>query len=327
MKTSVLVVGGAGYIGSHVCKALAANGDIPITFDNLSSGHKWAVKWGPFFEGDILNTDQLEKAILLHRPTAVIHLASYIDVRESKRDPLKYYENNLVGTLSLLQVLCKHQIKKLIFSSSAAIYGKPLYTPIDENHPKNPINPYGKIKWAIENLLEDFYHSHGLSSISLRYFNAAGADLEGEIGEAHHPETHLIPRILFTACQKQEVLSIFGSDFPTLDGTAVRDFVHVTDLASAHVKALKHLDEHPQLLGLNLGTGKGFSIFEMITLASHVTGSKIPYTIEKANVEDPPLLIAESSKAQKILGWHPTHSNLENILATAWKWHQFWEQK
>lgn len=322
---NVLVIGGAGYIGSHVCKALAANRFVPITYDNLSSGHRWAVKWGPLFEGDILDTAQLEKAILLYKPIAVIHLASYIDVRESKRDPFKYYENNLVGTLALLQVLLKYQIKKLIFSSSAAVYGKPLYTPLDENHPKNPINPYGKIKWMVENLLEDFYHAYGLCSVSLRYFNAAGADSEGEIGEAHSPETHLIPRILFTANQKQNLLTIFGSEFPTHDGTAVRDFVHVSDLAEAHVKALLYLETHPRCLALNLGTGKGFSIFEMIHAASLVTGVKIPYTIDKANEEDPPLLVAEAAAAQKILGWRPVHSELENILATAWKWHQFWE--
>jgi UDP-glucose-4-epimerase GalE len=295
---TVLVIGGAGYIGSHVCKALAKNGHIPVTYDNLSSGHQWAIKWGPFFEGDILDTARLEQAILTHKPTAVVHLASYIDVRESKKDPFKYYENNLVGTLALLQVLRKHEIKKLIFSSSAAVYGKPLYTPLDENHPKNPINPYGKIKWVIENLLEDFYHSYGLASISLRYFNAAGADSDGEIGEAHHPETHLIPRILFTASKKQELLTIFGSDFPTVDGTAVRDFIHVTDLAEAHVKALHTLDKTPQVLALNLGTGKGFSIFEMITTAELVTGVKIPYRIDKANEEDPPLLIAKAECAK-----------------------------
>lgn len=319
----VLVVGGAGYIGSHVCKALAKNGHVPITYDNLSSGHKWAIKWGPFFEGDILDASRLEQAILTHHPAAVIHLASYIDVRESKKDPFKYYENNLVGTLALLQVMHKHEIKKLIFSSSAAVYGKPLYTPIDESHPKNPINPYGKIKWMIENILEDFYHSYGLASVSLRYFNAAGADVDREVGEAHYPETHLIPKILFTASQKQELLTVFGSDFPTQDGTAVRDFIHVSDLADAHIKALGYLDKQPQALALNLGTGRGFSIFEMITTAELITGIKIPYRMDKANVEDPPLLIAKADKAQKILGWEPVHSDLENILSTAWEWHQF----
>ncbi len=322
---NILVIGGAGYIGSHVCKALAANGDIPITYDNLSSGHKWAIKWGPFFEGDILDTSRLEKAILTYKPSAVIHLASYTDVRESKKDPFKYYENNLIGTLALLQVLCKHQIKQLIFSSSAAVYGKPLYTPLDENHPKNPINPYGKIKWAIESLLEDFYHSYGLNSISLRYFNAAGADPEGEIGEAHHPETHLIPRILDTARQTKTPLTIFGSHFPTKDGTAVRDFIHVTDLADAHVKAWRYLQNHPANLAINLGTGKGFSIFEILALANRITGSKIPYALEKAHEEDPPLLIAEASLAGKILDWCPSHSDLEKIITTAWKWHQSWE--
>ena len=325
MKTVVLVVGGAGYIGSHVCKALAKNGCIPVTYDNLSSGHKWAIKWGPFFEGDILDTAQLEKAILIHRPTAVIHLASYIDVRESKRDPFKYYENNLVGTLALLQIMRKHEINKLIFSSSAAVYGKPLYSPIDESHPKDPINPYGKIKWAVETLLDDFYHSYGLSSVSLRYFNAAGADEEGEIGEAHQTETHLIPRILLTALKKQETLTIFGSNFPTKDGTAVRDFIHVTDLAEAHVKALAYLDTSPQALALNLGTGKGFSILKMIEAAEQVTGTKIPYNIEKAHAEDPPSLVAKASNAQKILEWDPIHSSLENILSTAWHWHRFRE--
>lgn len=226
----ILVVGGAGYIGSHVCKAIAREGDIPIVYDNLCSGYRWAIKWGPFFEGDILDTNQLEKALLLHKPDSVIHLASYIDVRESKKDPGKYYENNFVGTLALLQAMNKHNIKKCIFSSSAAVYGKPLYLPLDEKHPKNPINPYGKTKWAAELLLEDFYHAYGLSSVSLRYFNAAGADPDGESGESHNPETHLIPRILFTALHKQHQLTIYGSNFPTKDGTAVRDYVHVSDL-------------------------------------------------------------------------------------------------
>ena len=327
MGKRIFVVGGAGYIGSHVCKAIANDGNIPIVYDNLSTGHRWAVKWGPFVEGDILDTAQLEKALAAYQPEAVIHLASYIDVRESKTDPAKYYENNLVGTLALLQALLKHGIKNFIFSSSAAVYGTPVYLPMDENHPKNPINPYGKTKLGVETLLEDFYHAYGLNSISLRYFNAAGADDEGESGESHTPETHIIPRILFTALQKQKQLSIFGSTFPTKDGTAVRDFIHVADLADAHVKALKYLEKHPQALSLNLGTGKGFSILEMIDAASRITETHIPYKIETAHQEDPPILLAEASKAMTLLDWHPRHSSLENIIGTAWKWHKLYEPK
>lgn len=319
----ILVVGGAGYIGSHVCKAIARDGDIPIVYDNLCSGYRWAIKWGPFFEGDILDTNQLEKALLLHRPDSVIHLASHIDVRESKKDPGKYYENNFVGTLALLQAMNKHNIKKCIFSSSAAVYGKPVYLPLDEKHPKNPINPYGKTKWAAELLLEDFYHAYGLSSVSLRYFNAAGADPEGESGESHNPETHLIPRILFTALHKEQPLTVYGSTFPTKDGTAVRDYVHVSDLADAHVKALKWLDQNPGANAFNLGSGKGFSIFEMIEAAMQITGNKIPYQLEKANEEDPPTLLAEAAQAALLLNWHPKFSSLETILNTAWKWMKF----
>lgn len=325
MGKPILVVGGAGYIGSHVCKAIARDGNIPIVYDNLSTGHAWAVKWGPFVNGDILDTVQLEKTLATYAPQAVIHLASYIDVRESKKDPAKYYENNVVGTLALLQAILKRGIKHFIFSSSAAVYGAPLYLPMDEAHPKNPINPYGKTKWAVETLLEDFYHAYGLNSISLRYFNAAGADPDGESGESHTPETHIIPRILFTALQKQEQLTIFGSAFPTKDGTAVRDFIHVSDLADAHVKALNYLEKHPGRLSLNLGTGKGFSIFEMIDAASRITETRIPYKMEIAHPEDPPILLAEASLAMSLLGWHPRHSSLENIIGTAWKWHQLYE--
>lgn len=327
MGKPILVVGGAGYIGSHVCKAIAKDGNIPIVYDNLSTGHKWAVKWGPFALGDILDTVQLENTLDVYKPEAVIHLASYIDVRESKKDPAKYYENNLIGTFALLQALLKKGIKKFIFSSSAAVYGTPLYLPMDENHPKNPINPYGKTKLGVETLLEDYYHAYGLNSISLRYFNAAGADIDGESGESHTPETHIIPRILFTALQKQEHLSIFGSTFPTKDGTAVRDFIHVTDLAEAHVKALKYLEKHPQVLSLNLGTGKGFSILEILDAAFQITETPIPYKMEIAHGEDPPILLAEASKAMELLNWHPRHSSLENIIGTAWKWHQLYEPK
>lgn len=325
MKKNILVVGGAGYIGSHVCKAIALSGDIPIVYDNLSTGHPWAIKWGPLFEGDILDLLALEKAFYLHKPEAVIHLASSIDVRESKRDPAKYYENNLVGTLSLLKTMMKFGLHQLIFSSSAAVYGKPLSLPMDETHPKNPINPYGKTKWAAEGVLEDFYAGYGLSSVSLRYFNAAGADPDGEIGECHNPETHLIPRILSTALQKQERLSIYGSTFPTKDGTAVRDYIHVSDLANGHVKALKWLDHNKGAHAFNLGTGSGFSIFETIKMVEGVTGIKIPYQLERANEEDPPLLLADPSKAKQLLDWNPEHSSLESIVTTAWRWINLYE--
>jgi UDP-arabinose 4-epimerase len=317
----VLVFGGAGYIGSHVCKALKKAGFIPVVFDNFSSGHRWAVQWGPYVEGDILNLSLLNKILLHYCPIGIIHLASLIDVRESVANPTKYFQTNVGGSLALLQAVLAQGIRPIVFSSSAAVYGAPKTTPIPESHPKNPVSPYGRTKLIVEELLSDLFHAHGLPSISLRYFNAAGADPEGEIGESHNPETHLIPSSLLAALKKRPPLAIYGTDHATADGTAIRDYIHVTDLADAHVKALQHLLRHPTALSLNLGTGQGYSVHHVLALAQEVAKCPIPNTIGPKNSSDPPILVAEAQQARTLLHWEPRYSSLPTILETAWQWH------
>lgn len=321
MKT-VLVTGGAGYIGSHVCKALRKEGYLPVTFDNLSHGHEWAVRWGPLFHGDLQNQEDLDMAFSEYKPIAVIHLAGSIHLRESIENPHKHYFNNVVGTLSLLKAMVRHQIHQLVFSSSAAIYAHPQYLPLDEAHPKDPINPYGKTKWMSEQMFEDFFHAHGLKTLCLRYFNAAGADPEGEIGEAHNPETHLIPRVLFTAQKRQPYLTIYSNKLKTPDGTAIRDYVHVSDLATAHVQALGWLQREKRPSAFNLGTGQGYSVLEIVERAKVITGAPIEVVIEGKEFSELPILIADPTKANLELGWTPVHSDLDQIIETAWRWHQ-----
>lgn len=317
----VLVVGGAGYIGSHVCKALSIEGYTPISFDNLSTGHRWAVNWGPLFVGDLHDPKSLSKAFEDYSPSAVIHLASSINVRESIQNPIKYYHNNVIGTLNLLEAMVKHKVLSLVFSSSAAVYGMPNYIPIDEQHPKAPINVYGKTKWMVEQILSDYFQAYHLCSVSLRYFNASGADESGQIGEAHDPETHLIPLVILTALQKRSEISIFGNEYPTEDGTAIRDYVHVSDLADAHVKALKWLTHNHKLEAINLGTGSGYSVKQILEKVQTITGSKVNHRIEKPHLQEPSHLVANFQKAKQLLGWQPEASSLESIVKSAWNWH------
>lgn len=319
-QNNILVTGGAGYIGSHVCKALAQAGYTPITYDNLKGGYRWAVKWGPFIQNDILNTEALCSVFEQYSPLAVFHLASSINVRESLQDPGKYYHNNVCGTLSLLQAMVRCRISYLVFSSTASIFGNPHYVPMDENHPKAPLHAYGKSKYMVELMLEDFQKAHGLCSAALRYFNAAGADKEGEIGEAHVPETHLIPLVIQTALGQREALDIYGANYNTEDGTAVRDYIHVYDLALAHIKALEWLIANKKSLQVNLGTGQGYSIKQVIESVQQISGKKVMSRIS-APSPDAACLVANPSKAFEILHWKPQHSSLEQIVESALGWH------
>ena len=321
MKPAI-VTGGAGYIGSHVCKALKEKGFTPIVIDNLVQGHRRAVQWGPFVLGDILDKNLLKRVFREFSPLGVIHLASHTNVRESLLSPNKYYSNNLLGTLTLLEAMIEERITSLIFSSSAAVYGSPEKIPIKENSPTNPLNPYGSSKLMAEKMIDDTARAHNLSYACLRYFNAAGADPDGLIGESHDPETHLIPNALLSLIKKKKQLSIYGCDHKSPDGTAVRDYIHVTDLAEAHVKALAYLLETPQAqLTLNIGTGTGYSVKEIIHTIQNITSLPLPTQIVPRISEEPPLLVADAKKAASLLNWKPTHSDLDTIIKTAWSWH------
>lgn len=314
------MTGGAGYVGSHACKALAQSGYTPVCYDNLVNGHRWAVKWGPFERGDISDRSRLEAVISHYRPVAVLHFAAFAYVGESIHYPEKYYRNNVAGTLTLLEAMCVNQIKQIVFSSTCSTYGIPLSIPINEDHIQNPINPYGASKLMVERLLRDFEMAHGVRSISLRYFNAAGADPDSEIGEAHNPETHLIPLVLSVADRKFPKITIFGENYQTHDGTCVRDYVHVSDLADAHVLALKAISADADTTAYNLGIGNGFSVKDVVTLAEKITGVQIPVEIGPPRLGDPPRLVSDSSRIRKALGWTPRYSSLESIISTAWKW-------
>jgi UDP-arabinose 4-epimerase len=318
---TVLVTGGAGYIGSHVCKALAAAGYRPVTYDNLSEGHHWAVRWGPLERGNLAHTARLENAIRRHRPVAVIHLAGVIAAGESVSDPAKYYDINVAGTLSLLSVMRQQGIDRIVFSSSAAVYGEPRATPITEDHPLLPINPYGAGKLACERILHDFAGGYGMRSVSLRYFNAAGADPEGGIGEAHRVETHLIPLVLEAALGQRPAVSVFGTDYPTRDGTCMRDYVHVADLADAHVLAMDYLSGQAGAHVFNLGSGTGATVAEVVEAARAVTGRPIPVQMRVRRPGDPAALVADASRAKQVLRWMPRHPTLNAQVASAWKWH------
>lgn len=319
-KKTVLVVGGAGYIGSHVCKALKEAGHVPVVYDNLSNGHSWAVKWGPLVIGDLFDTKALDATFQQYQPTGVIHLASFIDVKESMTDPDKYYKNNVEGTRRLLEAMVRNQVDQIVFSSSAAVYGSPSQVPIPENHDCQPINVYGKTKLIDEAMLADFFQKHQLRSVSLRYFNAAGADASAEIGEAHPHETHLIPLAISAALHKAP-FKIFGTDHPTPDGTPIRDFVHVTDLAEAHILALEWLLKGGTHISLNLGSGKGYSVQEVIGTIERIAGP-ISKEITPRNPYDPPSLVADISLAKETLKWTPSKSDLTTIISSALKWHQ-----
>jgi UDP-arabinose 4-epimerase len=319
---SVLVTGGAGYIGAHACKALAEAGYTPVTYDNFVYGHPTAVRWGPLERGDIGDRDRLEMVLKKYNPAAVMHFAAYAYVGESVTKPAKYYRNNVAGTLSLLESMNSCGIDKIIFSSTCATYGMPDQIPIDEDHPQNPINPYGRSKLMIEWILQDFAAAYDLKFVSLRYFNAAGADPDAEIGENHDPETHLIPLVLDVALGGKHRLEIYGTDYDTPDGTCIRDYIHVSDLADAHLLALEYLNDGGQSNVFNLGNGNGFSVREVISTAMNVTGCDIPYLESKKRPGDPAILIGSAEKIRDNLGWRAVHNSLEAIIRSAWQWHK-----
>jgi UDP-arabinose 4-epimerase len=315
----ILVTGGAGYIGSHTCKALAARGHVPITYDNLSRGNRWAVKWGPFEEGDIRDSRRLEEVLEIHKPDAVMHFAAFAYVGESVEKPLLYYENNVGGTASLLRgILCYRKIP-FVFSSTCATYGIPEQMPISENAPQRPVNPYGYSKLFVERILADLERAAGLPWVALRYFNAAGADPDGEIGEAHDPEPHLIPLII-RAAQTGAPVTIFGDDYETPDGTCIRDYIHVTDLADAHVAALDYLMHGGKSGAFNLANARGYSVKEVVACVEKVTAQPVPIEVAARRPGDPAILIGDGSRARDILRWSPRRSDLSVQIRDAWNW-------
>jgi UDP-glucose-4-epimerase GalE len=318
---NVLVTGGAGYIGAHCCQELAGRGFHPVVYDNLATGHREHVRWGEFFEGDIADAARLDAVCKRFPIEAVMHFAAFIEVGESVSDPLKYYGNNVAGSLQLLRAMVRHGIRHLVFSSSAAVYGEPRQVPIDENHPARPLSPYGWTKLMVETMLADCEKAHGLRWMALRYFNAAGADPAAQIGEWHEPESHLIPRILDAARDGERPAHVYGTDYPTPDGSCIRDYIHVADLARAHVLALERLLAGSPGGAFNLGQGRGYSVLEVLRCAAEVTGKQFPIQIGPRRPGDPPVLIASNQKARELLGWIPEQSSLENIIASAWKWH------
>ena len=315
----ILVFGGAGYIGSHTVKHLLDNGYECVVADNLIYGHKEAVdKRAEFVHADLLNPISIREVFKNHKIDAVIHFAAFTYVGESVNDPQKYYINNVVGTTNLLNVMLENGVKKIVFSSTCATYGEPQYTPIDEKHPQNPINPYGRTKLMIEQIFADYERAYGLKHIALRYFNAAGCAQDGSIGESHTPETHLIPLVLKAIKGEKEKISVFGTDYDTPDGTCIRDYIHVEDLALAHRLAVEKLDEYSGCL--NLGTGVGTSVKEIIDAAEKVSGKKCPVEYGPRRAGDPAKLYADNQKVKKILGWQPRYTNIEDIIRTAWNW-------
>lgn len=318
----ILIVGGAGYIGSHLNKEINKKGIKTVIFDNLSYGHKDFVKWGTFEKGDLGNIEEIRAVFKKYPIEAVMHFAAFAYVGESVEDPQKYYINNVKNTLNLLQVMLEENVKYFVFSSTCATYGNPVEIPITENHPQNPINPYGKTKLMVEQILKDYSDAYGLKYASLRYFNAAGADPDSEVGELHDPETHLIPLILDVAAGKREDIKIFGTDYDTPDGTCIRDYIHVTDLADAHILALEYLQNGGKSDFFNLGNGNGFSVKEVIETAREVTGKDIKAVEADRRPGDPPILVGSSNKAKETLNWNPKYDELSKIIETAWNWHK-----
>jgi len=316
----ILVVGGAGYIGSHMVKHLSDANIEVITLDNLSCGYRDAVKYGEFIEGDLGEKAVLNQLFSDHQIDAVMHFAAFIEVGESVLDPAKYYKNNVCNTQVLLDAMVQHDIKYFIFSSTAAIFGEPKYTPIDERHPKDPINPYGRSKLMVEQILEDYDKAYGIKSTCLRYFNAAGADPEGQLGERHNPETHLVPLILQAASGRRADIKIFGNDYATDDGTCVRDYIHINDLCTAHLLALKNMQTTDQSAAYNLGNGKGFSVKNVIETTKKITGKDFSVIETERRDGDPAVLVADASLAQTELNWTPEFHSLETIIETAWNW-------
>ncbi len=318
----VLVVGGAGYIGSHMVKMLALAGHDVVTLDDLSNGYKDAVKYGEFVEGNIADAVLLDRLFSENAFDGVMHFASFIQVGESVEKPSMYYRNNVSNTQVLLDAMVDHNVKSFIFSSTAATFGEPEYTPIDEKHPQKPINPYGHSKLMVEQILSDFDHAYGLKSVSLRYFNAAGADPDGELGERHIPETHLIPLVLQAASGRRESITVFGDDYDTPDGTCIRDYIHINDLCTAHLLGLEHLVAGGDSRAYNMGNGQGYSIKELIDVAKSVTGSDFKVVMGERRDGDPARLVADSTLLQKELGWKPQFAELETIICHAWEWEE-----
>jgi len=321
-KHTIMVVGGAGYIGSHMVKDLLQANYRVITLDNLSTGHRDLLLGGKLIEGNLGDTTLLNKIFSDHRIDVVMHFAAYSIVGESVKNPVEYYRNNVANTIELLDAMVQHNVKRFIFSSSAAVYGEPREVPIKEEHPLRPTNPYGATKVAIEKMLSDFDSAYGLKYVSLRYFNAAGADASGKIGERHDPETHLIPLILKVAMGERNSIKIFGTDYTTRDGTCIRDYIHVSDLTQAHFLAVEKLIAGGESAIYNLGNNRGYSVREVIDIAAKVTGKQIPTIEDGRRSGDPAVLIANSDKIRKELGWQPRFEDLETILRTAWVWRQ-----
>ena len=322
MGKTVLVTGGAGYVGSHCCKAFAKAGWTVVTFDNLSRGWRDLVQWGELIEGDILDRAALDAAIAQVQPDAIAHFAALAYVGESVEDPGLYYRNNTTGTMTLLDAMVDGGVDKLIFSSTCATYGVPDRVPMDETTPQSPINPYGWSKLFVEKMLDDYGAAHGLRSVKLRYFNAAGADFEAETGERHEPETHLIPLAIRGMMADGFELTVFGDDFDTRDGTCVRDYIHVMDLADAHARALDYLQEGGASNVFNLGTGTGTTVMEIIEAVERVSGKPVKRTIGPRRAGDPPALVASAEKAREIIGWQAQHSDIDTIIKSAWAWHR-----
>lgn len=316
----VLVTGGAGYVGSHACKALAGAGFEPVVYDNLSRGFAHAVKWGPLEIGDLADAARLDKVLKQHQPVAIMHFAAFAYVGESVADPNLYYRNNVVGSISLLDAMSRAGIDKIVFSSTCATYGAPEHVPIGEDAPQRPINPYGMSKLMVERILADAGAAYGLHWIALRYFNAAGADPDGDIGENHDPETHALPLAIEAALGKRDAFEVMGDDYPTPDGSAVRDYVHVSDLADAHVAALRHLLGGGASAALNLGVGRGVSVLELCAAIERVTGRAVPVRRAPRRLGDPPVLVAALGSAERLLGWRARHDDIEEIVRHAAAW-------
>ena len=320
--STILVTGGAGYVGSHACKALAAAGHTPVVYDNLSRGHREFARWGPLEVGDLGEAAKLDAVFARHRIDAVMHFAALAYVGESVEQPALYYRNNVGGTLELLEAMRRAGVGLMVFSSTCATYGVPERMPITEDLRQQPINPYGATKLMIERVLRDYEPAYGLRSVALRYFNAAGCDPGGEVGEDHEPETHLIPRVLMAADGMLPRIDVFGTDYPTPDGTCLRDYIHVADLADGHVRALDYLQRGGASSAINLGTGRAFSVREVIAAAERVTGRRIPVHEGPRRAGDPPVLVADATRARTLLGFAPRYSEIEPIVETAWRWHK-----
>jgi len=317
----ILIVGGAGYIGSSVNKLLNKMGYKTIVFDNLSNGHIEFVKWGKFYKGDLGNIYDIEKVFMENKMNCVMHFSAYAYVGESVTNPQKYYKNNVSNTINLLDVMLKYGVKKFIFSSTCAIYGIPIQIPIPEDHLQNPVNPYGKTKFMVEEILKDYDKAYDLKYVSFRYFNASGADPECEIGEWHYPETHLIPLSIYNALGITENITVFGTDYPTPDGTCIRDYIHVNDIAKAHILGFEYLMSKNKSDFFNLGNGNGFSVKEILDIVSMISGKKLNIVYGKRREGDPPILVGSSKKAYEILGWKPEFDNISDIIETAYRWH------